>query len=300
MRESDHLDWVRAALCAFSYQSPKTARPVHIHRLNWYAARTAPGLEVQRSLAVLERIREVQRLAQGHWLPTPTRSVPIDAIHVLVSALPTRELQRRWGDTVLLGDGACRTTSRQLTEIPCESFRSWLGAPADMPEWTATQYRDAAKALCPAEFNQSELEILQLNHTRSALAWKPAPEAFGAVAPDELLLCRPVAEERRAEIFIAQHRNARLTAQASVLARNRRRLVWGTARQLGLRVVPTVSSDASRMQFELPQRLPPEEERLISALGSIRYSGSAACHYCISHAALSITKTVLGQLGIAL
>jgi hypothetical protein len=300
MRESDRLDWVRGALCAFSYQSPKTARPVHIHRLAWYAGRTTPDLEVQRSLAVLERIREVQRLAHGHWLPTPTRSVAVDATHVLVSALPTRELQRRWGDAVLVGDGACRTTSRHLTEIPCESFRSWLGAPADMSEWTATQYRDAAKALCPAEFNSSELEILQLNHSRSTLAWKPGPQALGAVAPDELLLCRPVAEERRAEIFIAQHRNARLTAQASVHAAHRRRLVWGTARQMGLRLRPTVSSDASRMQFELPQRLPPEEERLMSALGSIRYSRSAACQYSISHAALCITKTVLGQLGIAL
>jgi hypothetical protein len=300
MVEPDRLDWVRGALCAFSYQSRTAARPVHIHRLNWYAARSAPGLDVQRTLTVLERIREVQRLDHGYWIPTPTRSVSAGATVILVSTLPTRELQRRWGDVVLSGDGACRTASRQLPEIPCESFRSWLGAPADTSEWTRAQYRNAAQALQPAEFNPAEFEVLQLNHSRTDIVWTSGARVLEVLGHEALLLCRPHAEERRAEIFLARHRDHRLTDEASVRAGHRRRLLWGTALRLGLSMRPVVHTDASFARFALPQRLPPEEERLISAFGRMTYRSSAAFQYSVSRGALSITKAVLGQLGILL
>src|SRR5262249_47158437 len=103
---------------------------------------------------------------------------------------------------------------------------------------------------------------------------------------------------RRAEIFIARHRNSRLTDQASVPARYRRRLVWGTALRMGLRMQPLVDTGASCMRFALPDRLPPEEERLMSAFGRIRYVRPAAFQYSISHVAISTAKAALGRLGI--
>jgi hypothetical protein len=59
-----------------------------------------------------------------------------------------------------------------------------------------------------------------------------------------------------------------------------------------------VHTETSFTRFALRQRLPLEEERLISAFGQIRYLRSGAFQYRISHVALSIARAVLGQLGI--
>ena len=48
-------------------------------------------------------MREAQNLSNGYWYPTPFRVVPINDLVILVSSLPTQELQRHFKGVIREG-----------------------------------------------------------------------------------------------------------------------------------------------------------------------------------------------------
>lgn len=295
-------EYLRQALCSLS----RGGQPVYVTRLTntvrrhlaplWpelYVFRERlPSVEeqklegdiqpdrVRRLLDALSDLRDFIELDGGYWLPTLVRfvTVPRSRRVLLIGGLSTAELRRTFHVDVQLAGFARVVLEESIPGMVWsdpsrwQSYAAWCGeAPSDLKEWTEECITKARGRLMKSASDFSAFEVYA--------PWlRPGQPQFVRwlrfedflvdmrTAPREPLLCRSVSQrfhgprrywlgfvgpkglEREAPLPFDQAR--RLMYGMDLLYRAPTRAVWEDGKTLILR-----------------NRLPPEEQRILAAIG---------------------------------
>lgn len=136
-------------------------RPVHVLKLLNFAVDVSPDTilsademgsaeirsRLRTSLDELAEAGDLVLLANGRWLPAPTREVRLgsaDDARLLVGGLPTSLLPSELSAEVHHNGAFRRTTGERLARelaLPFESYDSWVGQfPGDLKAWTQSVF----------------------------------------------------------------------------------------------------------------------------------------------------------------
>lgn len=188
------LDQVRGVLFARSNAGGAFLVPVSTLAIRHALLARNVSADTGALLAILEEMRDVQRLPRGHWLPVHSRVIPCGDIALLVSGQPTAMLARDYGFKILnpgLGRLLMAVIGR-ARELPTESIVRWIDAPKSTAEW-------CEQVLRTAEFGEasgvSDMEIYDHWSARSGWRWLPS---MSFALPDGLAFARHVHQQTKA------------------------------------------------------------------------------------------------------
>lgn len=124
----DPVEVVRSTVAALSLTAERVIYETHINRIQEVFSRTDLAAHTLKgALDGISDLREVEHLGKGYWLPTPTRSVPLnESTSLLVSIAPTTELQRHFSSVRRVGVGRI-VAAAQVSDLPTQSLKSWRG-----------------------------------------------------------------------------------------------------------------------------------------------------------------------------
>jgi hypothetical protein len=179
--ECDQLTSDCALLRTVAWALTGGNRPIHILRLLNLASSYDSNSEASRArfkecLDELAEAGDLAELANGRWLPAPTREVVLatnDDTRLLVGGLPTSALPAKLKLEIDHSGAYRRVKGERLVKelaLPRESRANWLGeSPARLEEWTEQAlegryeaYRDEGRSLfvyAPELFPQSSLQL---------------------------------------------------------------------------------------------------------------------------------------------
>lgn len=286
------------------------ARPVHILRLLNFAtsfevdsdkART----RIKDSLDELAEAGDLAELANGRWLPAPTRAVRLDTrtdIRLLVGGLPSSLLPPSLRSSVE-HNGACRRMiddrlSVEL-ELPSESERFWLGEiPSNLEQWTTSAlngvyepFRDEGRRLwvyAPELPNPATTQLYR---------WTDRTEKLSGRYLGRMDFHFGLRTHYAVEIVAGK-----LSGVMGLSGVDLRRLQYGLDARAARPIRVTEETNRDQISFVLKSELPRSERRFFAALG--RLSVPEGAHYpktwtfAVRYA--DDVRTRLANLGISL
>jgi hypothetical protein len=223
------LEAARAMVSALSCRGNYHARPVSVIAIQSEFRKRARSLDVSSTLYPLMRVRDLQSLGRGFWLPVPTHLVVAKGFHIVVSGLATQELNRRHGLSPVIG-GVSRLLleeSVSAIQLPVIALSRWLEAPSSTREWTQLQI--ASSNFAPP-LSVDDMQIFRSWPAKSAHRW------LGLRATDL----------PNSAIVMARHRGSTGQTNHYLLVVARRRVV-------AMAELPHDSDLALRLQFGLRQ-----------------------------------------------
>jgi hypothetical protein len=129
------LDQVRGVLFVRANVGEEFLAPVSSIALHHALAARNIATPVMALLEQLESLRDIQDLPKGHWLPAPTRAVPVGECALVVSGTPSEFLRSDHG-LKLFGRGLGRLTELHSgVNLPKESLHTWLNSPKSTLQW---------------------------------------------------------------------------------------------------------------------------------------------------------------------
>ena len=255
-------------------------RPCHILRLMNLAISLRPWISDSRerlraALMELSESGDFAELANGLWLPAPTRQVKLetqDDLRLLIGGFPTSLLARE--KTTLLehvgsyrrfkGEAFLRNLS--LQEQPRDA---WLGhTPEDLRDWTDSvlkgrlePYRLTGKAIEVYAPDQKTQTVPQ------ALRWTELQGDLNGI-----YLAREEVSFRGKRFLICEIISGRVVAVRTAPSTELRRLMYGidllANKSVAVQEVPQSGKSSLILKSELPQ----SEQRMLAALGSLTVS----------------------------
>lgn len=133
---AQQIDQVRGVLFAMAHSDGEFLSPVSSIAIHHALAARGRKVGVLDLMDRLVRVRDIQDLTGGYWLPVTTRSVPLGGCALLISGKPTSFLNTDYG-LCPFGTGYGRlvawTTSSQA--LASEPLSRWLSAPPLSSEW---------------------------------------------------------------------------------------------------------------------------------------------------------------------
>lgn len=158
LRKYSNLDILRAVICSIA-RSDSSSQLKKSHILKIENLANIFGFEGD-CISVMERLsdlREVQRLANGFWLPAPSRSVPINDEYLIISPLPTPHLP---GEIDLQsGVGFGRLAKTAFPSEPIQSIEDWMGSPRSLRLWIEGELSKVEKSLVRTVLERENLEF---------------------------------------------------------------------------------------------------------------------------------------------
>lgn len=158
LRKYSNLDILRSVVCSISRSDSNSyLKKSHILRIENLA--NIFGFEGD-CLSVMEQLsdlREVQRLANGFWLPAPSRSVPINDEFLIISPLPTSHLPSEI--ELQSGIGSARLAKAPLPSEPIQSIEDWMGSPKSLRFWIEDELSKVQKTLVRTVLERGSLEF---------------------------------------------------------------------------------------------------------------------------------------------
>lgn len=252
-------------------------RPVHVLRLLNFATSFDSSDEAMRprikeSLEELADAGDLVELANGRWLPAPTRQVRLETVddtRLLVGGLPTSLLPSEL-KAKLEHSGVFRRTKGDFLAkelgLPFEDRTSWMGeAPGDLGAWTREAfegkyevYRDEGR-----QFYVYAPEVFQ-STTPQARRWVERLDKLSG-----RYLCRQDLPFGLRRYEAAEIVGGKLTRVMNLRCGDFRRLMYGLDVLAGKAV--GVEEDIRHEQFSIILRseLPKPERRFFAALGSL-------------------------------
>ena len=147
--ELDSIDYCRGLLSAMAYVDPSSAREVNSKRLLIAFERAGIAHKLRFSLWVPDLVRDVQKLSDGYWFPTPLRIVPIEDQLIVVGPTSTNELQRHFPGVKRAGYARV-LARRDIPGLPTQQLDNWLGLQVpDSVAWCEAYFADAKDKLAP-------------------------------------------------------------------------------------------------------------------------------------------------------
>ena len=264
----DVVEYGRAVIAAFAYVSREQSREIHVMRLRSAFERAGLTHALRYALAVLTLMREVQELGSGYWFPTPTRLVPIAQTALVITPVPTAELQRHLA--VLRAGHARYVSSYAKGVLPEQSLEDWLGIETGKStDWTKEILRRAEDSLGPTiDVEGVELfsvrQLTRRGRVINACVWTgDGRKALTSKAG--LVLGRKRVSQTYYRYFCGILKGARLREEAEAPA-DIPRLQYGMAALAGAPLSVEHANTESGSVFTILCRLPQAERRLFTAL----------------------------------
>lgn len=289
----DAVEYARSVLCAHSFIESRLAREVHILRMRRAFERGGLLKSLGYALWVLELLREVERLGNGYWIPTPSRLVSLGQTGLLISANPTTEL-RRHVDVQVAGHARCYHV-RPSIELPTQALNAWLGLEeASAPAWAAALIERYKTEVGPTIAENTEFFAVEDKDAATTRAvW--GRDAAQAVVYKDMALCRARLSDRSSRYFLGLIRRGRVVGEAAIQG-DILRLQYGMAKLVGRPLVVVIASGPTST-FKFLSPLPRPQRRLLFAVGRRieKFSKSPFAVRLAEHA--SALTNVLEQLG---
>ena len=252
-------------------------RPVHILRLLNLASSFGTSGEdirprIKESLEELSEAGDLAELANGRWLPAPTRQVPLettDDTRLIVGGLPTSLLPSR----LTLGlehHGPFRETKggylAQELSLPTEDRASWMGmAPDSLEEWTRKAFE--------GKYESWRGQDGQLSIYAPELFSSATPQLFRWVERPDKLSGRYLSRQTLSFGLTRQHVveivSGKLTQFMTLPGEDPRRLMYGLDILAGKSVGVQESENQAALEIILKSELPKPERRFFAALGRL-------------------------------
>lgn len=230
--------------------------------------------DIKRIMKVLRDLRDIVDLGNGYWAPAPIRfvDIPKSSDALVVGGLPTYNLNTLYNPIIKVAgfvryvDKLSLLNSNQHNPILFESFNSWIGSiPEDLISWT--------KQIMISTSGQLQISAANYDNFELYCPWKKSKLQYyrweeyldfqnsAIVKPKELILCR--SKNRPRTYWLGEFSDKVLKMEAKVPNNIIRRLMYGLDLLYDNAVEVTWSGNIITFQ----NWLPPEERRLLSALG---------------------------------
>jgi hypothetical protein len=266
----DAIEYCRGQLSAMAYVSPSTAREVNSKRLRIAFERAGIAHKLRFALWVLDFMREVQKLGDGYWFPTPLRIVPIEGQAIIVGVAGTSELQRHFPSVKRAGYARV-LFGTDIHGLPTQQLDNWLGLRVlDSVAWCEAYFADARDKLAPT-ISPGNIQFFNVRTTRSTYGDIAVPEWVDVPQPSMQLkgifLCRERLGRDSFRYFLGKVEGKSLLAESPIPYEGMARLCCGFAARMGKPITVTVISCNEDFIIYTPGNLPRSERQLILALG---------------------------------
>lgn len=242
---------------------------------------------IRRVLEALWELREVDNLGDGYWLPVPTRCVEFGGSSedvLVIGCEPLVALRRRLHVTVRQ-NWIARTV--KLSSLPphirnaaqyWQTLDAWLGSPpSDLVSWTHVQLAQARRRLTIAPAGVTEFEVYAPTEARTQYQvhrWLEAKRLRRV--PKDIVLCRAnegrfVGRRRYWLGTMIEYKGTRMPeSEVPVPFSDLRRLMYGLDAIAGTPTSARWKTKSTGITLKIGSPLPPEERRLLFALGRDR------------------------------
>lgn len=269
------LDSALIRSCVWALTGGK--RPVHILRLLNFATSLDPfgndiRPRIKESLQELADAGDLAELANGRWLPAPTREVRLDTVgdtRLLVGGLPTSllpsELKARLEHSGVFRRTKGEYIAKELS-LPSEDRTSWMGeAPTDLEAWTRDAFEGRYEAYRD-EGSQFHIYAPELSPpaTPQARRWVDRPDKLAGRYLSRLDLPFGLRRHYAAEIV-----GGKVIRFMNLANLDGRRLMYGLDARAGKGVSVEENSRHEEVSFILRSELPRPERRYFAALGKL-------------------------------
>ncbi len=305
-REYIIAEYLRQTLCALATgpDGSRATEPVYVTRLinlvrsqlrplwpDLHAASMAPTPSgedtiqpdpVLHVLEMLHRVRDVANLGHGYWLPSPTRFVLLPSGPVLVvGGSGTEQLRARF-DIHPRVSGISRVVQRE--KLPqatrrdptlWQSWESWLGRwmGGALRDWTRGILEQARRTLAESGTKLADVDVYvpqQRPRDLQYFRWISIHDL--AEPPPDLVLCRSRWQALGPRVYwfgtIKMVGDTPYLIEESAMERSMvPRLLYGLDLLAGAPTTATIATEGNDHILTLRNWLPPEEHRLLLALG---------------------------------
>lgn len=292
--ELDSIEYCRGQLSAMAYVSPSTAREVHIQKLQHSFERAGIIDKLLYSVRVLNLMREVQKLGNGYWFPTPMRIIPIDdEMGIIVGPASTGELQHHFGSVTRAGYARVLLLS-DARDLPIQKLDDWLGLNVeDTIAWTKDKlleaYSNLKETILPEKVQYFGVRTIRSNLGNITIpVWTDTTQS--SLQSKGMMLCR----ERHRYFFVkTEGRVFESYVDTSVVGR----LCFGLAALIGTPITVTIERSDSVSIFHTPRNLPRSERQLILALGTRDMSLPGMAYRVSDDSYVSLIEAMLRNIG---
>jgi hypothetical protein len=288
--DCDQLACDSALLRSCVWALTRGERPVHTLKLLNLAIELSPDALLSEEAGVPEERRSRLRgtleelseagdlvsLANGRWLPAPTRQVPLrtgDDTRLLVGGVPTSALPSELARSIRHHGVFRRVTGDGLSAalaLPCEGYESWVGeAPKDLQAWTRAvldgTYEGFTETNDSGRFSFYAPQIARPGALQ-AKRWVDRPDKLGGRFLARRDLPFGIRQYRAAEIVDGRVVRVMLPRLG---AGDLRRLMYGLDAIAGNPVLVDAELSAKEFVVVLASEVPGPERRLFAALGTL-------------------------------
>ncbi len=249
--------------------------PVHVLRLLNFAASINPLAEetrsrIKESLEELSEAGDLVELANGRWLPAPTREVHLgtpDDTRLLVGGFPTSLLPTELSSKLEHNGVFRRTKGEYLSKtlgLPAEDRAAWMGEfPEDLRSWTQETLDGRYEAHRGEHLYIYAPELFAPSRPQ-AIRWVERPERLSG-----RYLCRQDLPFGLKRYLGAEIVSGKLTRVKTLQCRDFRRLMYGLDALSGKPVIVEEGYQHGEVVLLLRSELPKPERRLLAALGRL-------------------------------
>ncbi len=266
----DSIEIARGVLAALSFSTISESQEVHINRLQEQFSRGGFPQLLNQALRTIEDMREAERLDQGYWAPTPTRTVRLnDEISLLLSVAPTKELQRHFPRAFRAGAARLIETD-SFNHLPAQSLNSWLGHFGEKTPLWARNLIQASVGLLSSSIIENNLEVFSVNSYPCTNQNKEHPQWLkwndkGAATFDGVGLFR-VGLGSYYRYFLGKALNNKLTFLEGPSVQDNLRLQYGLASLADRPLTASVITRKDTIFLRLPLQPPMIVRRLLFAV----------------------------------
>lgn len=291
----DSIEYLRGHLAAMAYVSPSDAHEVHILRLSNAFERAEIVHKLRYSLGALNLMREVQKLGDGYWFPTPLRIIPInDEKTIIVGPASTHELRRHFPCVLRAGYARVLALS-DARDLPIQELDDWLGLQVQNSiAWTEAQIIEAHRSLrptiSPEKVQYFGVKTLLSNSGNITIpVWTDSPQS--SMQSKGMFLCR----ERYRYFFGGV--KGKTVVESPVPLDVVTRLCFGFAAVMGNPITVTIDPRNACSIIHIPGNLPRPEMRLVLALGVLDMSLPDKTYRVFDDTFVSLIAAKLEHLG---
>lgn len=266
----DPLETCRSTIAAWCWTTDFTAKEVHVSRLSRQFERIAiDRTSFDRSLDVIELLREIERLDDGYLVPTSLRRIDLGLeLSLIVAVHPTEELQRYFPSIYRAGSGRVCSRSEANDLIPQPLF-DWLGTDRQTAaEWIMQVITHPLEPLTESVLDDG-LEIFSIKKSTTSTQirreplWHPI-EAGTECKWKDISLLRQRTGQRTYRFFLGRFAKGRMYEGQTL--NDPRRAQYGLAALAGEPLTALWHGSSGEPAIHLPLLLPRSEGRLFAAL----------------------------------
>lgn len=266
----DPLETCRSAIAASCWTPDLTAKEVHVGKLSrLFESIAIDRASLDRSLDLIERLREIERLDHGYLAPTTLRRIDMGVeLSLVVGAQSTEELRRHFPSICRAGSGRVCTRS-EADSLPPQPLFDWLGTDGrTAAEWIKETISHPSGPLAESVIGDG-LEAFSIkksaacNSIRREPLWRSV-DSGTECKWKKISLLRQRTGQSTYRFFLGRFANGRIYEGQTLT--DPRRAQFGLAALAGEPLTALWREASGEQTIHLPLLLPRSESRLFAAL----------------------------------